>query len=327
MPYCTRRTFTRWAMAASASLPMGKGWAQSWPQRPIRIVVGFPAGQAADNIVRIVAQRMSDVLKQPVVVENRPGASAIIAAEIVKAAAPDGYTLLVGSNGSLAVNPTLFSRLSYDPVRDFAPVALLAGAPFVVFTSTSLPVRNLNEVLEYAKTHPHKASYGSPGPGTGGHMTMEMIEAATGSQLAHIPYKGSPSMITDVIGGQIEFGADSASSIIPFARGGRVRLIAVTSATRSPFAPDVPTVAEQGLPGFQLVGWTGLVAPKGTPHDVIVRLNAAVTQALRDPAVLASLESTCATAIGGSPEDFAQFLRSEMTRWAQAVKASGAKAD
>jgi tripartite-type tricarboxylate transporter receptor subunit TctC len=327
MPRCSRRTFSRWSLAASTFLPMGSAWSQGWPHRPIRIVVGFPAGQAADNIVRIVAQRMSDALKQPVVVENRPGAAAIIAAETVKAAAPDGHTLLVGSNGSLAVNPTLFRKLSYDPLRDFEPVAVLAGAPFMVFTSPALPVHNLNDLLEYAKERSDKVSYGSPGPGTGGHMTMEMIKSATRAQIAHSPYKGSPAMITDVVGGRIEFGVDSAASIVPFARGGRVRLVAVSSAKRSPFAPDVPTVAEQGVPGFDLQGWTGLVAPKGTPPGVIATLNLAVTKALRDPAVIASLESTCATPIGGSPSEFAQFLRLERTRWAEAVRLSGAQAE
>lgn len=306
---------------------MANVFAQAWPQRPIRIVVGFPAGQAADSIARAVAHKLSEILRQSVVVDNRPGAAAIIAAETVKTAAPDGYTLLVGSNGSLAVNPALFRKLSYDPVKDFEPVSLLAGAPFILFTSASIPVRNLKESLEYAKARAGKVSYGSPGSGTGGHISMEMLKKATGAEVVHVPYKGSPPMITDVIGGQLDFGFDSAASIIPFARGGRVRLLAVTSAQRSPFAPEVPTVAEQGLPGFEAVGWTGLVAPRGTPAGVIQILNTAVNQALADPVVIANLDKTCAIPLGGSPSHFQQFLQSEIARWGKAVQDSGAQVD
>lgn len=323
----TRRSFIRWGLATLAALRTGSGFAQTWPQRPIRIVVGFPAGQAADNIARAVGQKLSEILKQSVVVDNRPGAAAIIAAETVKAAAPDGYTLLLGSNGSLAVNPTLFRKLSYDPIKDFEPVSLLAGAPFILFTSTATPVRNLREMVEYAKARAGKASYGSPGSGTGGHISMEMLKKSTGVDVVHVPYKGSPSMIADVIGGQLDFGFDSAASIIAFAKSGRVRLLAVTSPQRSPFAPEVPTVAEQGIPGFEAVGWTGLVAPKGTPPGVIQMLNTAVNQALGDPAVIANLDKTCATPMAGSPAHFQQFLQTEIARWGKAVKDSGAQVD
>ena len=320
----TRRTFTHWSVATLALLTAFGAKAQTYPDRPIKIIVGFPAGQAADLIGRLVAQKLSDVLKQAVIIDNRPGAAAIIAHEAVKAAAPDGYTLLIGSNGSLAVNPTLFRQLPYDPLNDFEPISTLAGAPFVLFTSAATPVNNLKEMLAYVKARPGQASYGSPGSGTGGHISMEMLKKAADLDIVHVPYKGSPPMITDVIGGQVDFAFESAAAIMPFAKGGRVKLLAVTSPQRSPFAPDVATVAEQGFPGYAAVGWTGLLAPKGTPAAIVQTLNTAVNKVLKDPTLIAGLANISATPMGGSSADFHRFMQSEIARWGKAVKDSGA---
>lgn len=322
-----RRVILQASFATLAMSGVGCTTAQIYPDRPIKIVVGFPAGQAADLIGRVIAQKMSELLKQPVYVDNRPGAAAIIAHEAVKVAVPDGYTLLIGSNGSLAVNPTLFRKLPYDPVRDFEPVSTLAGAPFIMFTSIATPVNNLQEMMAYVRARPGKVSYGSPGSGTGGHISMEMLKKAAGIELVHVPYKGSPPMITDVMGGQVEFAFESAASIVSFAKGGKVKLLAVTSPQRSPFAPDVPTVAEQGLQGYEAVGWTSLLAPKGTPNAIVQILNAAVNDSLKDPGVIAVLAKISATPMGGSSADFQRFLQSEMARWGKAVKDSGAQVD
>ena len=301
--------------------------AQAYPDHAIRIVVGFPPGQTTDATARSLAAKMSETLQQAVYVDNKPGAGGSLAAEAVKNAAPDGYTLLLSSTATLAINPSLYRKLSYDPIKDFEPVARIAGSPLALFTATSTPVSNLQETLSFIKAKGGRASYGSPGNGTTAHIAMEMLKQDTGADITHVPYKGSPAMINDIVAGRVEFAFDATGSIVPFSKGGRIKLLGVTSAKRLPSVPSVPTIAEQGVPGYEVLAWTGMLAPKGTPASVIQKLNAAVNKALKDPEILAQYELTGTIAAGGTPAEFSQFLQSEVARWGKAVKASGAHID
>jgi tripartite-type tricarboxylate transporter receptor subunit TctC len=289
-----RRTLARWSLAALFVMTgFGGAAAQTYPDRPVRLVVGFPAGQATDIVARRIAQKMSEDLKQNVFVDNRPGAGGAISHQAVKTAVPDGYTLLMGSTATLAINPTLYRKLPYDPLKDFEPIATMTAGPLFLFAPPSTPVNNLQEMIAYVKAQPGKVSYGSPGNGTTAHIAMEMLKkAAGGIEMLHVPYKGAPAMITDVIGGQVQFAFDAAASVVPHAKAGRVKLLGVTSLQRSDALPDVPTLAEQGLAGFEAMTWAGMLAPKGTPAAIVDKLNGAVNKALKDPDVATSIGTT-----------------------------------
>jgi tripartite-type tricarboxylate transporter receptor subunit TctC len=299
----------------------------SYPSRPIKLVVGFPSGQSIDGVARYFAQKLSEDLKQPVVVDNRAGASGIIAHEFVKGAEPDGYTLLITSGATMAINPALFKKLPYDPVKDFTPVILTNTTPMFLVVSAGTPVKSFPEMVAYAKQRPGKLAYGSGGSGLTQHIAMEMLKKAADIDLLHVPYKGSPAMVTDLIGGQVQFAFDTSTSILPHAANGRVKLLGVTSLSRSPAAPSVPTLAEQGLPGFEALTWAGIVAPAHTPQSVVDQLNAAFNRVLKEPATATYLSGIGANVSGGTPGDFGQFIRKEMARWGKAVKDSGAQVD
>ncbi len=320
-----RTTLTLMAFSLAATL--GSAATAGFPEHPIRLVVGFPAGQSSDTSARRMAQSMSITLKQTVFVENRPGAAGIISHEAVKNAPADGYTLLMGSTGTLAINPSLYRKLPYDPAKDFEPVSLIAAAPLVLFAAANSPVNNLQELIAYAKARPGKVSYGSGGSGTTQHIAMEMLKKEAGIFMLHIPYKGSSAMITDVIGGQIDFAFEPAGAVLPFAKTGRIKLLGFATAKRNLIAPDVPTLAEQGLPGFEAVPWSGILAPKGTPPEIIQQLNEAVNKALKDPVVTDEFARTASYALGGTPAEFRKFMQADTARWGKAVKASGAQVD
>lgn len=321
-----RRTFT----AALASAPFAYpplARAGEYPDRPIQIIVGFPPGQASDIGARVIALKLGEELKQTVIVDNKAGAMGIIGHQYVKGAAADGYTLLYGSSGTLAINPGLYRKLSYDPLKDFAPVILLNSSPMFLVTSNDTPVRNLKEMIAYAKANPGKVSYGSSGNGATQHIAMEMLKKEAGIDMLHVPYKGSPPMVTDLVAGRVQFAFDVSTSILPHAKAGRVRLLGVSSAQRLASQPDVPTVAEQGLVGFEALTWAALMVPAGTPAPIVQQLNAAANRALRSNLVLEHYAKSESQARGGSPEELAAFLRLEVKKWGQAVAASGAQVD
>ncbi|WP_172705282.1 tripartite tricarboxylate transporter substrate-binding protein [Variovorax paradoxus] len=328
----TRRTFCLAAMAAAplagfARPAAAASAAGDYPTRAIKMVVGFPAGQSTDTSARQVAQSMTQTLGQPVYVDNRPGAAGMISHEAVKNAAPDGYTLLMGSTGTLAINPSLYRKMSYDPLRDFEPVALVSASPLVLFVAADSPLKSFKDLRELAKSRPGKVSYGSSGSGTTGHIAMEMLKKEAGLDLLHVPYKGSPPMMTDVIGGQVDLAFDTAGSVLPMARNGRVRILGVASLKRLPQAPEIPTLAQQGLPGFEAVPWSAILAPRGTPAAVVQRLNEAVNAALKDPAVLEQFSTTGSYALGGSARELQLHMQKEHALWGKAVALSGAQVD
>ncbi|MGJ7610198.1 MULTISPECIES: Bug family tripartite tricarboxylate transporter substrate binding protein [unclassified Variovorax] len=323
-----RRNFCLSALAASSLATFdGTAFAGDYPDRAIKLIVGFPAGQSTDTSARRVAQSMSETLKQAVYVDNRPGAAGIISHEAVKNASPDGYTLLMGSTGTLAINPWLYQKLPYDPIKDFEPVASVSASPLVLFTSADSPVNDLKQLIALAKSRPGKVSYGSSGNGTTGHIAMEMLKKEAGIDLLHVPYKGSPPMITDVIGGQVNVAFDTAGAVLPMVRGGRIKMLGIATLKRFQTAPSVPTLAEQGLTGFEAMPWSAILAPKGTPAAVVQRLNAAVDTALKNPAVLEQFVSTGSYALGGSPSQLQSYLAQQHALWGKAVVASGARVD
>lgn len=321
-----RRSFS--AALGAAPLLAARAFAQpTYPGRPVQMVVGFPPGQASDVGARVVGVKFGDELQQTVYVENKVGAAGIIAHQYVKNAPADGYTLLYGSTGTLAINPGLYRKLPYDPLKDFAPVVLLNSSPMFLVTPVETPVRNLKEMIAYAKASPGKIAYGSSGNGVTQHIAMEMLKKEAGIDMLHVPYKGSPPMVTDLIAGRVQFAFDVSTSILPHAKSGRVRLLGVSSAERLSTLPDVPTIAEQGLPGFEALTWAGLLVPANTRAPVIERLGQAANSALRSKQVLDHYAKSESTPRGGSPQEFGRFLKSEIDKWGKAVTASGAHLD
>lgn len=325
-----RRAFTH-VLAGSAlgwSLPpQARAQDRAFPSKTIQLVVGYPAGNASDIGARVVALKMSEELKQTVFVDNKPGATGIIAHQYVKNVVPDGYCLIYGSTSTLAINPSFYRKLPYDPLKDFTPIALINSSPMFLVAAADTPVSNFKEMVAFVKARPGRTSYGSSGNGVTQHIAMEMLKKEAGLDMLHVPYKGSSAMLTDLIGGRVEFAFDTSTSILPHAEAGRVKLIGISSAERSPTAPQVATLAEQGLPGFEALTWAGMLAPAGTPAVVVEQLNAAVNRALKSREAQAHFAKSGATVKGGSAADFAQFLKVEVAKWGRAVVASGAHAD
>jgi tripartite-type tricarboxylate transporter receptor subunit TctC len=301
--------------------------AQTYPTRPIRLVVPFPAGGTTDILARAVAQKLTDAWGQSVVVDNRPGAGGNIGSELVAKAAPDGYTLLMGTVGTHAINPSLYSHMPYDHVKDFAPVILVAGVPNVLVVNPSLPVNSVQELIAYAKANPGKLNFASSGSGTSIHLSGELFKVLTGVQITHVPYKGSAPALTDLMGGQVQLMFDNLPSSLGFIKAGKLRALAVTSTARAAALPDVPTMQEAGVPGFEASSWFGVLAPAGTPRDIVTKLDAEIAKWLATSEAREKLAAQGAIAAGGSPEDFARHIAAETTKWAKVVKASGAKVD
>jgi tripartite-type tricarboxylate transporter receptor subunit TctC len=309
-----------------ALIAAGAG-AQTYPAKPIRLVVPFPPGGTTDILAREVGQRLSQAFGQSVVVDNRPGAGGNIGSELVARSAPDGYTLLMATVGTHAINPSLYAKMPYDHVKDFAPVVLVASVPNVLEVTPSLPVYTVADLIKLAKEKPGQINFASSGSGTSIHLSGELFKAMAGVDMTHVPYKGSAPAIADLIGGQVQVMFDNLPSSLPQIKAGKLRAIAVTSAQRAPALPEVPTIAESGLPGFEASSWFGLVAPAGTPPAIIARINAEVNQWLQSPEAKEKLLAQGAAAAGGSPEQFAAYIRAETEKWARVVKASGAKVD
>ncbi|MEO8347027.1 MAG: tripartite tricarboxylate transporter substrate binding protein [Betaproteobacteria bacterium] len=302
-------------------------WAQAYPSKPIRIVVPFPAGGTTDVLARAVAQKLNESLGQPAVVDNRPGAGGNIGAELVAKSAPDGYTLLMGTVGTHAINPSLYPRMPYDHVRDFAPVILVAGVPNVLVINPGLPVNSVQELIAYAKANPGKLNFASSGNGTSIHLSGELFRTMAGVQMTHVPYKGSAPALQDLVGGQVQLMFDNLPSSLALIKAGKLKALAVTSLARAAALPDVPTLAESGLPGFEASSWFGLLAPAGTPPAAIATLNADVAKWLASPDARERLLAQGAIAAGGTPEDFARHIAAETAKWQKVVKESGAKVD
>jgi tripartite-type tricarboxylate transporter receptor subunit TctC len=322
-----KRHFRRCTAIALAATMAAAAWAQPYPTKPIRIVVPFPAGGTTDVLARAAAQRLTETLGQPAVVDNRPGAGGNIGAELVAKAAPDGYTLLMGTVGTHAINPSLYPKMPYDHVRDFAPVILVAGVPNVLVVNPALPVKSVQELIAYAKANPGRVNFASSGNGTSIHLSGELFKTMAGVQITHIPYKGSAPALMDLIGGQVQIMFDNLPSALPQIKAGKLKALAVTSRERAPALPDVPTMAESGLPGFEASSWFGLLAPAGTPQPIILKLNADVAKWVASPEAKEKLLAQGANAAGGTPEDFARHIAAETAKWQKVVKESGAKID
>lgn len=315
--------------ALATALVLCCGAAQAaWPEKPIRLIVGFPAGQATDIIARVAAKKLQEALGRPVIVENKAGASGIIGSELVAKAPADGYTLLVGSSGTMAVNPSLYSRLPYHPLKDFQPVSPLAVVPLFLAVNADFPAQSAAELVQMAKAQPGKINYGSAGSGVTSHLTMELFKNAQGIEMTHVPYKGSPAAVTDLIGGQVQVMFDTGPALLQHMRTNKIRILAVASARRNGAAPNVPTMAEAGVGKFEAPAWVGLAAPKGTPKEVIDQLTRALETHWKDAAdVREQLTAVGADAVAATPEEFTRYIQSEMEKWAVAVKLSGAKVD
>ena len=291
-----------------------------FPARTVRIIVPFPAGQAADTIARILAQRLSTMWGQQVIVENRGGGLGIPAMLAAKNATPDGYTLMMGTTGSLCVNPALHRNIPYNVQTDFVPVSNVVIAPLIIIVHPSFPARTVQELVAFAKTSPKPIQFASAGIGTSQHMTGELFAARTGIKLQHIPYKGSAPAITDLMGGQVLLMVDSVVSALPHIKSGKVRAVAVASAERIPQLPSVPTVAEAGYPGFEGNGWASIVAPAGTPHDLVESISSAIQQALRDPQLRADFIARGGIPAPSTPKELAEFLRAETEKWTKLAR-------
>jgi tripartite-type tricarboxylate transporter receptor subunit TctC len=301
--------------------------AQSYPSKPVHLIVPFPPGGPTDIVGRLVAQKLSEGIGQPVVVENRPGAGGTVGSTVVAKSAPDGYTLPYGSTSTLAIAPSLYKNISYDPRKSFAPISLVSRGPILVAVNAQVPARTLKEFIDLAKKSPGKLSYSSGGNGTPPHLAGELFKTVAGIDVLHVPYKGGGPAINDVAGGQVQAVFEGQVALLPHLQSGRIRALAITGARRNPTLPDVPTVAEAGLPQYDANFWSGLVAPAGTPADTIGRLNAVLVKALQAPEVRETLSRQGLEAAGNTPQEFSAYIAAELEKWAAVVKTSGAKLD
>jgi tripartite-type tricarboxylate transporter receptor subunit TctC len=315
-------TCSVWAIVIAAGCATAT--AQDYPIRQIRLVVPFAAGGSSDVLARSVAKAMSEGLGQTMIVDNRPGAGGTIGAEAVAHALPDGYTILFGTIGTHGIDPALYKNLRYDPVKDFAPVGLLHKLPNVLIVNPSVPATNLRELIDYARSKPGQLTFASAGYGSVSHLAGELFKAAANIDIVHVPYKGGGAAIPDLMSGRVSMMLETIPNALAMAHSGKVRMLAVTTPTRSAAAPDVPTIAESGLPDFDVSSWTGLFLPAGTPPSIIKRLNAETVRITHDPAYLAQLKTMGTDAVSFTPEAFGTFVRKEIANWTEAVKRSGA---
>jgi tripartite-type tricarboxylate transporter receptor subunit TctC len=298
-----------------------------YPIKPVHLIVPFPAGGGADSLARLIMPNVSKALGQPIVIENKAGAGGNVGAELVARAAPDGYTLLYGTNGTHAINPSLYRNLSFDPVKDFIPVSRMTEIAALLIVNPAVPAGSTSELIRYARANPGKLNFASAGNGTTSHLAGELFKTQAAIDIVHVPYRGGALAMTDLIGGQVQMMIEVMPNAYPQAREGRVRGLAVSTAERFPGVPDIPTIAESGVAGFEASAWDGIFVPAGTPAAVVARLNAAIRQALDDPELKAALLARGARAAPVSSESFAQLIAASAERWARAVRSSGAKID
>jgi tripartite-type tricarboxylate transporter receptor subunit TctC len=326
IPFCICTIRILFAMAIVGASMSGPSLAQPYPAKPIRLVAPSSTGGGIDALARIIANSPHG-LGQPIIVENRGGANGIIGTDLVAKAAPDGYTLLLGFTGAIAVNPSLYAKLPYDPVRDFAPITQVSASPPLIVAHPSIPARSLKELVKLDRARPGQLTYGTGGIGTGGHLTMEMFNLTAGTRVLHVPYKGVGPALTDVIAGQISLMVSSPISSQPHVQSGRLRGLAVAGRSRLPAMPDVPTVIESGFPGFESTSWFGILAPGGTPPAVVARLHKELSGLLRRPDVREQITRTGAEVVGDTPEQFSAYIKTEIVKWGKVIKAASIKVD
>ena len=301
--------------------------AQTWPAKPVRLIVPFPPGGGNDVIARAVAQKLGERLGQSVVVENRAGANGIAGLQALLQAAPDGHTIAVGAAGPLAVNPSLYDKLPYEPLKDFAAITNMVNFPLLLVTHPSVAAKNTRDLVALAKAQPGKLHYSSPGSGNSGHLAGELFNTMAGVKTVHVPYKGQGPALTDLIAGQVQMLYSSIPSVLPHVRQGQLNAIAVGSARRIPSLPDIPTIAESGVPGYEAYSWVGMIAPAATPKAVIARLNREIVDILKERDVAEKLNGQGALPVGDSPEQFAAYIKAEIDKWGAVVRASNIKVD
>ncbi|HEX2828557.1 MAG TPA: tripartite tricarboxylate transporter substrate binding protein [Burkholderiales bacterium] len=301
--------------------------ADAYPTKPVRFVITFPAGGPTDTVVRLVGERLTQDWGQPMIIDNRGGAGGIVGTEIVAHAAPDGYTFLVGTAGGMTINPALRAHLPYDPFRDFVPVGMLVQNPQILVAHPSLAAKNVKELVAYARANPGKLNFASAGTGTATHLGLELFKLTTGIDVTHVPYKGGAPATTDLIAGQVQLLWVSIPSVLPHVKSGRLRALAVSTSKRSASAPDVPTVAESGYPGFDYSNWNALFAPAKTPATIVKKVNASVVGALRQADIAQKLSSQGAEPAPGTPEELGRYMRSDAEKWRKVIKAAGIKPD
>ena len=322
--------FTRRAalgLALAAAFSSGPALAQAWPAKPIKLIVPFPAGGGTDIIGRELAQKVAGATGWTIVVDNKPGSGGNLGVDATAKSPADGYTLVLGQTSNLAINPTLYSKLPYDPVKDLVPVSLVASAPLVIVVAADSPYKSLADVVAAARSKPLALNYATSGNGTVAHLATELFQRTAGVQLTHVPYKGAAQGATDLIGGQVQLYVSSVPTLIGHIKNGKMRALAVTSAKRADDLPQVPTIAESGYKGFDAVTWFGIAGPAKLPAEVVARLNAEINKALKTPDLLKKLSDQGADVAGSTPEQFAKLIRDDIARWGKVVKESGAKVD
>jgi tripartite-type tricarboxylate transporter receptor subunit TctC len=315
------------ASAALAGLIVASAHAQTYPAKTVRIVVPFPAGGSTDIIGRVVAEQLSAAFGQQAIVDNRPGANGVIGTELVAKSAPDGYTLLMGGIGSLSINPAIYSKIPYDPVRDFTAIIQIAQVPNVLIVHPSLPVKTVKELIALAKSNPGKLSFSSSGSGSSDHMSGELFKSLAHVDLVHVPYKGGAPAITDAIAGQVSMTFSNQPTALPHVKTGKLRGIAVTSIKRSGAAPELPTIDESGLKGFDVSSWVGVNAPANLSRDIVNRINAEIVKGMNAPAGRERLNQLAFDPVLSTPDQYAAHIKSEVAKWAQVAKTAGAKLD
>jgi len=310
-------------LMVAATCSAGAARADDYPSRPIRIIVPYAPGGGADTVARIVARRVSDTIGQPIVIENRTGAGSILGTDAVAKAEPDGYTLLLGQSGPISINPAVYKDLRYDPVKDFAPVTMTTAYPYILVVNAKLPARSLPEFVALARSQPGAMNYGTTGIGAANHLVAELFNGKAGIKMTHIPYRGTALAVGDLVAGQVTMVFGDPISVLPHMQSGSLRALAVTSLQRSAVAPEVPTVAESGFPGFDALAWHGILAPAKTPPAIVKKLNAEIVNALKHPETQALLVKQAMQTVGNTPEEFAAFIRNDIAVW----KAVAAEAD
>jgi tripartite-type tricarboxylate transporter receptor subunit TctC len=301
-------------LALALALPSA-AFAQGYPARPIKLVVPYAPGGGADGVARIIAKRVSEQIGQPIVIENKGGAGSIVGTDLVAKADPDGYTLLLGQSGPISINPAVYKSLPYDPVRDFAPVTMTTGYPYILVVNSESPARTLQEFVALARGKPGTMNYGSTGVGAANHLVAELFDSKAGLKMTHVPYRGTALAVGDLLSGTLTMVFGDPVSVLPHMKSGKLRALAVTSAQRSPVAPEIPTVAESGYPGFEALAWHGILAPARTPPEIVRKLNAEFVKALADPATRELLVNQAMAIIGSTPEAFADFIKSDIATW------------
>jgi tripartite-type tricarboxylate transporter receptor subunit TctC len=308
-------------------LAYGAGWAQGYPAKTVRVIVPYPPGGGTDTIARPLAQKLTESFGQQVIIDNRGGAGGNVGMELAARAAPDGYTLVIGLTAQLAVNPALYRKLPYDPVKDYEPITLIGAGAYLLVVHPSLPVKDVKELVALAKARPGQITYASSGNGSGGHLCMELFKTMTGTNFVHVPYKGGGPALVDTLAGQVQVLFTPPVSATQHVQSGRLRALAVSTVRRSSGMPDLPTIAESGVPGYDSGVWYGVLAPAGTPREIVMRVNGDVVKALQQPDFRTMLVANSIDPIGSSPEVLAQFIRIEMAKWAKVVRDADVRVD